>query len=124
MNYQQFLSACSEAWKTQGNSQTKDVKAAYECLCLCQKTPQMSLVQVAAAAWKIYKGSADIVGDNVETWEDRCRIAIKHFEKLGHEIYQVQVRDVNHQAFATLYTSQGEVGTVSFMGKKNSYNIW
>jgi hypothetical protein len=50
-NWNQFLVSCKIAWETEGQ-QEKEV-AAY--LRRCEKTPKMSLLQVAASAYRLYK---------------------------------------------------------------------
>lgn len=49
--WNQFLAACKTAWSTEGQ-QEREVAS---CLRRCEKTPSMSLVQIAAAAFSLYK---------------------------------------------------------------------
>jgi len=51
MNWNQFLSACKTAWETEGQRQQK----VHSYLLRCEKTTSMTLLQVAASAYKLYK---------------------------------------------------------------------
>lgn len=51
MNWNQFLSACKTAWSTEGQQESR----VHSYLLRCEKTPSMTLVQVAASAYKLYK---------------------------------------------------------------------
>lgn len=51
MNWNQFLSACKTAWATEGQQESR----VHSYLLRCEKTPDMTLVQVAASAFKLYK---------------------------------------------------------------------
>jgi len=51
MNWNEFLSAAKTAWTTEGQQQQK----VHSYLLRCEKTPGMTLVQVASSAYKLYK---------------------------------------------------------------------
>jgi hypothetical protein len=50
-NWNEFLHACAIAWETEG----KEASEVHRYLLRVQKHPRMTLIQVAAAAWQMYK---------------------------------------------------------------------
>lgn len=51
MNWNEFLAACKTAWATEGQQQQR----VHSYLVRCEKSTGMTLLQVAASAWKLYK---------------------------------------------------------------------
>jgi uncharacterized protein len=51
MNWNKFLSAAKTAWSTEGQQQQK----VHSCLLRCEKKQKMTLLQVAASAYRLYK---------------------------------------------------------------------
>ena len=53
LTWNQFLSACKLAWETEGQG-SDEVKIVHSYLLKCEKNSSMGLIQVAAAAYKMY----------------------------------------------------------------------
>lgn len=53
MTWNKFLSECSWVWADDCRTNIHDI--VRHCLRSCDKTPKMSKIQVAAAAYKLYK---------------------------------------------------------------------
>ena len=51
MNWNEFLSAAKTAWATEGQQQ----QSVHSYLLRCEKKTSMTLLQVAAGAYKLYK---------------------------------------------------------------------
>jgi hypothetical protein len=54
MTYNEFQSACKEAWRTEGQG-SNIVRIAHICLCRVEKIVGMPKSALISAAWKIYK---------------------------------------------------------------------
>ena len=54
MNYSQFISACKEAWATEGHGSI-DIQIAHAALLAVEKKPGMSKMAIAKKAWLIYR---------------------------------------------------------------------
>ena len=54
LTWNEFLSTCKEAWKTEGQG-SNQVKTVHGYLLSCEKKPSMTKMQVAASAYKLYK---------------------------------------------------------------------
>lgn len=61
MTYNEFQSACKRAWATEGQGDN-DCQTAHRCLCAVpfEEKKDITLTQLIAAAWRIYKSNVAI----------------------------------------------------------------
>lgn len=53
--WNEFLSSCSEVWKSEGSDISNSGYDALNYLQKCEKSSKDTLIQVAASAWKLKK---------------------------------------------------------------------